>query len=639
MVKSICRRICSIFPILVISVHLASAQSDEYTEFNYGQDTGGENWIQSIRVSSPAYRSEIRGDVPIQFKASGMEHASAFCWQQPTSQFPNPWGHDQNLSPDGIRLDAGGNGSFVFRADQFPNGPINIRIMAENAAGKRDVCELQLFNTGGVKWNQGIPNNIPDPALGMELIFADDFDQSPSISNDGRNATYMAHKPRFGDFSGWPFSDDLEDGEPFSQTGTWLKIAARKDSRSPQGRTGLIASVNMDGKGIWAKAPCYLECRFTAQSAIGTWPAFWTITHLDPGTRGDELDIVEAYGGVGKGNPNHPGYSIVGHFWGQFNADGSKKEHPNTVAKIMELGGKSYWSTTFHTYGCKIDLQDTIYYFDNIEVFRHPTGEISKQYPHCFLINYAIGGISGWKIDLSRYQEGSDMWIDYVRVFAKNPVPDYTMAPPGTIPGLITQAIGLNFSVNDDESTILKSTDLTGEPMVSQRNWNNLTGAKGSVDHAIDDQGQPTPTKLEWKVPAGDNDWRSKTGRDWGFKNENLKLQKGYIQAGGTLTIQNIPYKKYQVYVYLGADDNGGKGKVTLTSNSSSSKTSKDCYYQLGWVDGRFSQSGGISPEQATIGNFVIFPDNTSKDIQIDWRGDLEGGWTGVTGLQIIAIP
>ena len=46
----------------------------------------------------------------------------------------------------------------------------------------------------------------------------------------------------------------------------------------------------MDGEGFFTKAPCYLEYRFTAQSAPGTWPAFWTLTSIDRGLNGDELD-------------------------------------------------------------------------------------------------------------------------------------------------------------------------------------------------------------------------------------------------------------------------------------------------------------------------------------------------------------
>jgi beta-glucanase (GH16 family) len=177
----------------------------------------------------------------------------------------------------------------------------------------------------------------------------------------------------------------------------------------------------MDGKGFWAQPPCYLECRFVAQSAPGTWPAFWTITGIEQNKPGDELDIVEAYGGVGKTlkgepTPNHPGYSITSHFWNQTNPDGTKRKGVSQRVPSMELGGKSYFSTTFHTYGVKIGLDDTVYYYDDIEVLRHPTNDLSKQ-PHCFLINYAIGGISGWKIDLERYGDGSDMYVDYVRVY------------------------------------------------------------------------------------------------------------------------------------------------------------------------------------------------------------------------------
>lgn len=414
-------------------------RNEEYLEFNYGQKTGGDQYIQSIRVLEPDYRSEVRGDVRVRFIAPGIKYVKALCWQQPASESQSRWGEDVNLTPQGVSLNENGEGSFVFPADQFPNGPVTLRILAHNGegefmhqsetsgkvkagAGKRDICELQLFNLGGVKWNQGIPPHDPPGAQGLKLIFADDFDGPVSISNDGRGARYSAHKPRFGDFSGWQFSDILGEGKPFSQVGTWLKISARKDSESPEGRSGLIASVNMDGKGLWAKAPSYFECRFIAQSAPGTWPAFWTLTALDKGVPGDELDIVEAYGGVGAGNPNHPGYSIVSHFWGQKNPDGTPKKSCSARPPIMELGGKSYWSTTFHTYAVRIGLEKTTYYFDDIEVLSHPTNDVSRDKPACFLVNLAIGGISGWKIDLDRYNNGTEMFVDYIRVYGNEPV-------------------------------------------------------------------------------------------------------------------------------------------------------------------------------------------------------------------------
>ncbi len=416
---------------LSLVVQAFSAQkpkNKEYLEFNYGQNTEGDEWVETIQVISPELRSEIQSNTQVEFVAPGMKMAKVMCWQQPTDEDPNPWGHDLKVAE--MELDPGCKGQFIFQADEFPHGPTNIRIYAHNGNGKRDIFELQLYNNGGVNWKQGIPKNPPPGAKDLQLIFEDDFDGPPSISRDGIGARYNAHKPRFGDFSGYRFSDPSGPDNPFEQIDTYLRIKAHKPKGKKNGVTGLIASVDMNGEGIWAKPPSYFECRFTAQSAPGTWPAFWTITHLDRGELSDELDIVECYGGVGKKNPNHPGYSIVSHFWRQKNPDGSRKKSVAARPKIMDLGGKNYWSTTFHTYGVNIGMEDTVYYFDNIEVLRHPTNGRSRDYPACFLINYAIGGISGWKIDLERFGNGSDMYIDLVRVYAKEKI-DYSLPRAG----------------------------------------------------------------------------------------------------------------------------------------------------------------------------------------------------------------
>lgn len=398
--------------------------SDEYLDFNYGEPLANKadvnKWVQSIKVTSPAYRSDVKGDTTITFTAPGMKAARAMCWQQPTDADPNPWGHDQVVAAN-IALDETGRGTFVFKADAFPNGPANVRIFAHGDNDKRDICELQLYNTGGVKWNQGAPKSDPPAAKGMKLVFFDDFDGPLSVSKDGRGAKYNAHKPKSGDFSGWQFSDPDHPNQPLRQRDTYLHIAARK-TPNDKGSSGLIATVNMDGGGFWAKPPFYAECRFVAQSAPGTWPAFWTITAIEK-QPGDELDIVEAYGGVGKTlkgepTPHHPGYSIVSHFWRQKNADGTDKKAISKRVPAMEIGSRSYFSTTFHTYAVYVDEKETVYYYDDIEVLRHPTNEYSKN-PHCLLINYAIGGISGWKIDLERYDNGSDMYVDYLRVYQK----------------------------------------------------------------------------------------------------------------------------------------------------------------------------------------------------------------------------
>jgi len=415
----------------------------EYPDFYTGENAKslkGIDFVQSIAVSSPAYCSEIKGDTTVTFKAPGMTEVKVMCWQQPTKEDPNPWGHDANIEPD-LKLDADGNGSFVFHADQFPNGPTTIRIYAKNAK-KQDICELQLFNQGGVVWNQGIPKTQPPAAKDMKLVYADDFNAPLSISPDGQNAKYPCHKTGGGDFSGWQFSNPSADNKIFEQAGTFMRIHASKKPGT-NGSSGIISSIRGDGSGVSVSIPSYFECRFIAQSAPGTWPAFWTLTK---GTLGmdrndpeytatakagcDELDIIEGYGGYGRGNPNSGGvYCIVTHFWGQQKPDWAQEKGPdgkpnpnykptNTAPDTLKYGGKGSWSWTFHTYGVQITETDTVYYFDDFEVLRHPTGPVSKSQPAWFLINYAIGGISGWKIDLNRYGNQSDMWVDYVRVYS-----------------------------------------------------------------------------------------------------------------------------------------------------------------------------------------------------------------------------
>ncbi len=390
------------------------------------QKEKGINWVVAIAVTDPAYGAEIKGDTTITFKAPNMTKVKAMCWQQPNSDDQNPLGHDATVAAD-VTLDAEGNGTFVFPADKFPNGPITLRIYAKDDGVKQDLCELQLFNKGGEKWNQGIPQTDPPEAQGMKLAFSDDFTGPLSISHDGIGTTYQSHKTGGGDFSGWQFTSSEDPMNPFSQVGTWMKIHASQTSSGKS--SGLISSAHEDGTGFFASAPCYFECRFMAQSAPGTWPAFWLLTQgglsKDKAVRdlgSDEYDVIEAYGGKGPGNPNFPNYAATSHYWGQKNAAGQpldkaegKDDHHDI--SMMDLGSKSSWSTTFHTYGIKITTSDVIYYFDDMEVFRHTNKGLAKTQPLWFLVNYAIGGISGWKIHMDRYNNQTDMWVDYIRVY------------------------------------------------------------------------------------------------------------------------------------------------------------------------------------------------------------------------------
>ncbi len=420
------------YPILGITFIIGQPETDGKTS-----PAKGDLYFDALRVSSersaeetlgcqvsvlaPDYCSDVKGDTRISLAAPGFKTVTVRCWKQ-----GDGFGADSTVAT--VALDVQGKGSFDFPANSYPHGPITVRISGDNGFTK-DNCYLQLYNTGGVSWNEGIPKDPPPAAKGMKLIFADDFKGPLSISNTDAKASYYSHKPPNGwqDFSAHVFSDLDSPKNPFAQVDSYLRIRANDKTKS----SGLISSMKNDGSGIKVAAPCYFECRFIGPNAIGAWPGFWLMTDymtnydkLKDKTPCDELDIIEAYGGEGPGSPNAGDkYMITPHCWNQ-GPDGKSFETKAEKAmrnpiRMSKVNIPSTWYETFHVYGCKVTETETIYYCDNIEVGRHDTLPLSKKQPLFFMVNLATGG--GWPIDLSRYNGLADMYIDYVRVYKAGP--------------------------------------------------------------------------------------------------------------------------------------------------------------------------------------------------------------------------
>jgi Glycosyl hydrolases family 16 len=372
-----------------------------------------------VAVSSPAYGSDVKGDVRVSFTAPGFKEVTARCWK-PSGRF----GTDSVIAS--VNLDAKGQGSFHFPGDQYPHGPITLRISG-NYGSFKDTCYLQLYNKGGISWNEGIPKEPPPAAQGLTLAFADDFQGPLSISSTDPKAVYYDHKPPNGyqDFSQHTFTGHDSPKNPFAQVDSYLRIRASDKTHA----SGLISSMKNDASGLKVSLPCYFECRFLGPNAVGAWPGSWLLTdymtdyHLKSDkTPVDEIDIIEAYGGEGQGSPNADDtYMITPHCWNQGEA-GLKIEKKafealHNPARMRKHGIPSTWFEAFHTYGCKITETETIYYCDDIELGRHETLPICREKPLFFMVNLATGG--GWPVDLSRYNGQADMYIDYIRVYGK----------------------------------------------------------------------------------------------------------------------------------------------------------------------------------------------------------------------------
>ncbi|MFI5458151.1 MAG: glycoside hydrolase family 16 protein [Isosphaerales bacterium] len=374
-----------------------------------------------VSVVSPDYGSDVNGDTRVTLSAPGFKGVTVRCWKD-----SGVFGKDSTVAT--VALDAKGNGSFVFPADQYPHGPVTLRIAGQNGAVK-DNCYLQLYNQRGVLWNEGIPRHPPPAAQGMSLVFADDFNGLLSISSTDPKATYYDHKPPNGsqDFSIHVFSGRDSPKNPFARVDSYLRIRASDKTQS----SGLISSLKNDGSGIKVTLPCYFECRFTGPNSVGTWPGFWLMTDYmtDYKIKGDktpcdELDIIEAYGGEGPRAPNAgDSYMISPHCWNQGDLGKAIEKQAydgmHNPIHMHKAGIPSTWFETFHVYGCKVTETDTIYYCDDIEVGRHATLPVCRERPLFFMVNLATGG--GWPVDLSRYNGLADMYVDYVRVYEKAP--------------------------------------------------------------------------------------------------------------------------------------------------------------------------------------------------------------------------
>jgi hypothetical protein len=177
----------------------------------------------------------------------------------------------------------------------------------------------------------------------------------------------------------------------------------------------------------------------------------------------------------------------------------------------------------------------------------------------------------------------------------------------------------------------------------AQMNWNNALGsnsagpapATGALS-LMNAAGSPTGATASWSgVP---NSW---TISGSAAADGNGRLMNGYLDTNNstgstTITVDNVPFNRYDVYIYKDGDAGSGRsGDYTVNG-----VTQTDLQEPANWP---VTTAGGGTFAQATTGNpgnFALFQSVSGSTLTVNANESASGGGTRapVNGLQIVEI-
>lgn len=298
----------------------------------------------------------------------------------------------------------------------LPNGPVVLRLVASStsATAKTVYFGLRRDRSGA---SVSVAPELPNPARGRSLVWAEEFDRSLSFSKTTSLGDYFAAKPEYwgpGEFGsaiwGNPENEEHKFGNVRQDDGLLrLSVAPNPpgfNDPNGWGRTrtgGIIASGRPGGSGFAAQYG-YFEARMMLPAGAGTWPAFWMLPTDNLVSKQDivaEIDAMEHYG-------NNPlGVCHTTHSWG------------NPVKQGQADCNFRRWATdqealSWHTFGVSVEPTRIRYFVDGVQVASAPQVGGGDD-PMFWMLDLALGG--GYPVGLGSTQDRAELYVDWVRVW------------------------------------------------------------------------------------------------------------------------------------------------------------------------------------------------------------------------------
>ncbi len=195
------------------------------------------------------------------------------------------------------------------------------------------------------------------------------------------------------------------------------------------------------------------------------------------------------------------------------------------------------------------------------------------------------------------------------------------------------ETIGVNFG---SERRAVGPAQSAG--VIAQTNWNNASGPTAIVTDVNNGAGAATTVDVEW---ASRNTWKTQAANGDG----NTNMMHGYLDDGNggfSVTVSEIAYATYDVYIYLSTDMKKGAYTNTATINGGTQYYAKTHVSKYKPVTSLIQATGTTIPTPTVNANYILFTGVTGSSFTIDGAKKAGNNRSTIAGFQIVesvAIP